>query len=82
MKSSLTYWQKTCRLTICFLMFWFFLTFVLNWYARELNEFTFLEFPLGFYLAAQGEMLVYLLIIWTFNRRMNALDAEFKIDDE
>ena len=82
MKSSLTYWQKTCRLTISFLLFWFLLTFVLNWYARELNQFTFLEFPLGFYLAAQGEMLIYLLIIWTFNRRMNALDAEFRIDDE
>lgn len=82
MKSSLSYWQKTCRLTLWFLLVWLLLTFVINWYASELNQFVFLGFPLGFYLAAQGELLIYLLIIWTFNRRMNALDAEFGIDDE
>lgn len=77
-----TYWQKTRRLTIGLLFFWLLVTFGVNWYADELNELTFLGFPLGFYLAAQGELLIYLLIIWVYNKRMDALDAEFGIDDE
>lgn len=77
-----TYWQKTRRLTVALLLVWFAVTFVLNWFAHDLNAINFFGFPFGFYLAAQGEMFIYLLIIWFYNRRMNALDVEFGIDDE
>lgn len=78
----LTYWQRTRRLTMALLFVWSFLTFGVNWYADELNQFVFLGFPLGFYLAAQGELLIFLLIIWGYNRKMKSLDAEFGINDE
>ncbi len=76
------YWQETRRLTLNLLVAWLLITFGLNWFAAELNEFTFLGFPFGFYMAAQGELIMYLFIIWYYNRRMNALDSRFEINDE
>jgi putative solute:sodium symporter small subunit len=76
------YWRKTRYLTFWLLAIWVFITFVLSWYARELNAFTLFGFPLGFYMAAQGSLVLYLVIIWYYNRRMQKLEAEFGIDDE
>ncbi|UCV13521.1 DUF4212 domain-containing protein [Quatrionicoccus australiensis] len=82
MKIHDRYWRKTRRLTLNLLVLWFFVTFVLNWFARELNQFELFGFPLGFYLGAQGLLFIYLLIIWYYNRRMRKLDAEFGIEDQ
>ena len=76
------YWLKTQRLTLGLLVIWVFITFVLAWYARELNAFSMFGFPLGFYMAAQGSLVIYLAIIWYYNRRMRQLEKEFGIDDE
>ena len=82
MSAAPTYWQRTRRLTFVLLAFWLAVTFGLNWFANDLNRIVVFGFPLGFYMAAQGELLVYLLIIWYYNRSMTKLDAEFGIDDE
>ena len=76
------YWRKTRRLTFGLLVIWVFITFVLSWYAKELNAFSLFGFPLGFYMAAQGSLVIYLVIIWYYNRRMRQLEKEFGIDDE
>ena len=76
------YWRKTRRLTFGLLIIWVFITFVLSWYAKELNAFSLFGFPLGFYMAAQGSLVIYLVIIWYYNRRMRQLEKEFGIDDE
>jgi len=82
MRGAKTYWQKTRRLTFGLLVLWAAITFGLNWFANELNGVVVFGFPLGFYMAAQGELLIYLAIIWFYNRMMVKLDAEFGIDDE
>ena len=82
MNPSNAYWKKTQRLTLLLLLIWVIVTFVLSWFAPWLNQWHFLGFPLGFYMAAQGSLFIYLLLIWIYNRRMRQLDAEFAIDDE
>lgn len=82
MSGARSYWQKTRRLTFALLFFWVLITFVLNWFANELNRIIVFGFPLGFYLAAQGELLIFLAMIWYYNRCMNRLDVEYGIDDE
>ena len=61
-------------------LFWFVVTFVASWYARELNEITIIG-PLGFYMGAQGAPVIYLLIIWWYARYMNNLDREYGVSD-
>ena len=74
------HWQRTRSLTLMLLLIWVLVTFVLNWFARELNAIVIFGFPLGFYMGAQGLLVVYLLIIWFYNRQMRKLDAEYGED--
>lgn len=76
------YWRRTRRLTFILIIFWIFVTFGLTWFARTINEVVILGFPLGFYIAAQGALVIYLVIIWWYNRRMKKLDAEFGVEDD
>ncbi|WP_338022662.1 DUF4212 domain-containing protein [Azospira restricta] len=63
------------------LFIWFVVTFVASFYARELNSVVILGFPLGFYMGAQGSLVVYVLIIWYYARYMNKLDQEYGVHE-
>ena len=43
------------------------MTFVIGYFARDLN-FTFFGWPFSFWVAAQGALIVYVLIIWYYAR--------------
>ncbi|MEW6164045.1 MAG: DUF4212 domain-containing protein [Pseudomonadota bacterium] len=75
------YWRRNLSLTATLLAIWFVATFVVSWFARELNEIV-LVGPLGFYMGAQGALIVYVLIIWYYARRMNRLDREYGVEEE
>ena len=71
------YWKKNRRITVLLLTIWFVVTFVVAFYARELASVTILGFPFGFYMGAQGALIVYVLIVWYYAHHMNALDQEY-----
>jgi putative solute:sodium symporter small subunit len=75
------YWQRNLKVTAVLLAVWFFVTYVLGYFARELSAITFLGFPLPFYLGAQGTLIVYVLIIWYYARYMNDLDNEYGVHE-
>lgn len=75
------YWRKNLRLTAVLLAIWFVATFVASWYARELNEIVILGFPLGFYMGAQGALIIFVLIIWYYARSMNKLDKQYGVHE-
>src|SRR3954471_16600838 len=77
----LEYWGKNLRVTGFLLFIWFFVTFALSYFARELSEMTFLGFPLSFYMAAQGSLIIYVLIIWYYAYYMNKLDVQYGVDE-
>jgi putative solute:sodium symporter small subunit len=76
-----THWRMNRRLTLGLLAVWFVFTFVTSWFAPELNALEFIG-PLGFYLAAQGALIVYVLIVWAYSKRMNRLDREYGVQEE
>ncbi len=75
------YWRKNLRLTGILLAIWFVATFVVGWYARELQSIIFLGFPLSFYMAAQGALLIYVLLVGYYAWRMNRLDREYGVEE-
>ena len=76
------YWRKNMRLTAVLLAIWFVVTYVVSFFARELNEISFFGFPLGFYMGAQGALVIYVVIIFYYANRMNKLDNEFGVAEE
>lgn len=76
------YWRKNIRLTAILLAIWFVVTYVVGWFARDLNAITILGFPLGFYIGAQGALIVYVVIIFYYARRMNRMDRQFGVAEE
>jgi putative solute:sodium symporter small subunit len=75
------YWHKNLIVTAILLFIWFVVTFVEGYYARELNNYSFLGFPLGFYMSAQGSLIVYVALIWYYQHYMNKLDIEYGVDE-
>lgn len=73
------YWSKNLALTAILLAIWFVVTYVVGYFARELNEITFLGFPLAFYMGAQGALIIYVVIIFFYAKRMNTLDKEYGV---
>ena len=75
------YWSRNLRLTAVLLFIWFVVTFVMAWFAIPLAEFNFFGWPLSFYMAAQGSLIVYVVIIWYYARAMRNMDLEYGVDE-
>jgi putative solute:sodium symporter small subunit len=79
------YWKKNLNLTITLLAIWFVVTFVMAYFAIPLSEIVIAGFPVSFYMAAQGSLIIYVVIIWMYARKMRQLDQEYDVhegDDE
>lgn len=68
------YWRRVRRLTLALLAVWFVVGFVLIWHARALSALRFFGWPFGFWIAAQGALLVFLAIVAFYARAMARLD--------
>ena len=79
-QKHIEYWRRNLRITAILLAIWFVVTFVVSWYARELNGITIIG-PLGFYMGAQGALIIYVAIIWFYARFMNNLDLEYGVHE-
>ena len=72
------YWRKNLNITAVLLAVWFVVTFVVTYFARDLN-FTFFGWPFSFWVASQGSLVVYVLIFWYYAHYMNRLDQEHNV---
>ena len=76
------HWERTKRLMIITLIIWFFFSFVVHWFADALNSITFWGFPLGFYMAAQGSLAAFVVLIFWFARSQHKIDQETGFAEE
>ena len=73
------YWRKNLRLTAVLLAIWFVVTYVMAWFAIPLAEIKFFGWPLSFYMAAQGSLIVYVIIIGVYALKMRRNDIEHDV---
>jgi putative solute:sodium symporter small subunit len=76
------YWHKNLRLTSLLLVIWFVATFVVSWFARDLQAITVLGFPLPFYMGAQGALVIYVILVGYYAYRMGKLDREYGVQED
>ena len=75
------YWRKNLTITGGLLVIWFLVTFGVAFFARELS-FNFFGWPFSFWVAAQGALIVYILIVWFYARSLNGMDQEHQAGEE
>ncbi len=75
------YWSRNMRIITVLMVIWFVVTFVVTYFARELSRLNFFGWPFSFWMAAQGSLIVYVLLIWYYARKMNVLDKEYGVDE-
>lgn len=75
------YWKKNLRVTSVLLGIWFVVTYVVSYFARDLS-FNFFGWPFSFWMASQGSLIVYMLIIVYYAHTMNKLDHEHGVAEE
>lgn len=76
------YWNENKRLTWIVMIIWFIVTYVAAFFAPELNKISFLGFPLGYYMGAQGSLIVFVILIFFYAARMNKLDRKYGVEEE
>ena len=69
------FWLKTRRWTLGLLTIWLVVNLAVPWFARELDRYTFLGFPLGYWLAAEGALFVYVALIAVYVMVMDRLES-------
>jgi putative solute:sodium symporter small subunit len=80
-ESQKSYWRKNLRLTGVLLAIWFVVSFVVSYFARDL-DFNFFGWPFSFWMAAQGALIIYVVLIGYYAKTMNKLDQEHGFAEE
>jgi putative solute:sodium symporter small subunit len=72
------HWRKTTRLMFTHLGVWLFFGYIVHMFVVPLNKITIpiLGFPLGFYMAAQGSLIVFVAMLFMFARQQNKIDRD------
>jgi putative solute:sodium symporter small subunit len=70
------YWQRTSTLMWTMMAIWVVFGFVVHAFAPALNAIVILGFPLGFYMAAQGSLIVFVVMLFVFTRKQDGIDHE------
>ena len=76
------HWRRTKTLMFITLTLWFIFSFVVHWFADALNAFTFMGFPFGFYMAAQGSEVAFVIILFWFARAQHKIDSDCGFAEE
>jgi putative solute:sodium symporter small subunit len=78
-----SYWAANVRLIIGLLLIWFGVTFLPILFVNQLNQIEVLTgFPLGYYMGAQGSLIVFILLVVFYAWRMERLDQAYSIGQE
>ena len=77
------YWKKNIRIVLLLLAIWFFVSFVMGILLVDfLDGFRFFGFKLGFWMAQQGSIFCFVMLIFVYVYRMNKLDHEYDVDED
>jgi putative solute:sodium symporter small subunit len=72
------HWQRTTRLMFIHLGIWVFFGYIIHMFVIPLNKIIIpvLGFPLGFYMAAQGSLIVFVVMLFVFAKQQDKIDRD------
>lgn len=77
------YWRANIRLMISLLVVWFSVSFLAGIvFVDFLDQYRLFGYKLGFWFSQQGSIYFFVLLIFFYAWRMNALDREFGVEEQ
>ena len=78
--SAQTYWKSNIKIVLVLLSIWFFISFGCGiLFVDFLDQFRFGGFKLGFWIAQQGSIFVFVVLIYAYIYLMDKLDNEYNL---
>ena len=79
--SANAYWKANIRLVLSLLFVWFFISFGCGiLFVDALDSIRFGGFKLGFWIAQQGSIFVFVALILIYIRAMDKLDSKYNLE--
>jgi putative solute:sodium symporter small subunit len=78
------HWRRTTRLMLVHLGVWVFFGYIIHMFVNTLNQWTIpiLQFPLGFYMAAQGSLIVFVVMLFVFAWQQDRIDRQHGVAED
>ncbi|MCH2102085.1 MAG: DUF4212 domain-containing protein [Planctomycetes bacterium] len=79
------YWSRNIRLLVSLLLIWSVASFGCGILLRDwLDQWVMpgSSFPVGFWFAQQGSIIIFVVLVFIYARRMNGLDREFGVAED
>ncbi|MBL4820645.1 MAG: DUF4212 domain-containing protein [Gammaproteobacteria bacterium] len=78
-KNAQSYWKGNLRIVFSLLLVWFFISFVCGILLVDvLDTIRIGGFKLGFWIAQQGSILVFVILVFVYIKLMDDLDAKYE----
>ena len=77
------YWRANIRILAILLSIWFIVSFGVGiLFVEQLNQIKLGGFKLGFWIAQQGSIYTFVVLIFAYVRLMNKLDQKFNFNEK
>ena len=77
------YWRENLTIVAVLLTIWFVVSFLLSIvFVDDLNKTRLGGFPLGFWIAQQGSLFVFVALIFIYVWLMNRLDRKYGLEED
>ena len=77
------YWKENIRIVLLLLAVWFLVSFGMGILLVDfLDGFRFFGFKFGFWMAQQGSIFCFVILIFVYVYRMNKLDHQYDMDED
>ena len=76
------HWGETVNLMWVIMGLWVFFSFVVHMFATQLNAVVILGFPLGFYMAAQGSLIAFVVLCFWNAHAQNKIDEKYGVAED
>jgi len=78
-----SYWKENIRLVLSLLTIWFLVSFVMGIVMVDnLDGIRFFGFKLGFWMAQQGSIYCFVILIFIYVYKMKKLDLKYGVDED
>ena len=77
------YWKENIRLVLSLLFVWFVASFVMGILLVDIiDNIRFFGFKLGFWMAQQGSIYCFVILIFIYVYKMKKLDLKYGVDED